>query len=140
MPEPFVVDANFVLNLLLPQPLQPSCQQLTLQWIQQGHPLAAPSLLAYETTSVLAKGVAFGQLTPAEANRALDQFHELPIELVEPTTTMRNNAFDWTLRLNRAATYDSFYLALAQTLRAQFWTADKILSRAVNQPWVRCVS
>ncbi len=48
-------------------------------------------------------------------------------------------AFDWTVRLNQAAAYDSFYLALAEALRCELWTADQHLYDAVGQPWVRWV-
>ena len=46
-------------------------------------------------------------------------------------------AFDWTVRLKRAAAYDSFYLALAETMECELWTAEKRLCNAVDQPWVR---
>ena len=50
-----------------------------------------------------------------------------------------NLAFDWTLRLNRAATYDSFYLVLADTLSPDLWTVDRYLHDAADLPWVRWV-
>jgi predicted nucleic acid-binding protein len=45
----------------------------------------------------------------------------------------------WTLRLNRAAAYDSFYLALAERLGCNLWTADRRLWQAVSAGWVRLV-
>jgi predicted nucleic acid-binding protein len=42
----------------------------------------------------------------------------------------------WTRRLNRAAAYDSFYLAVAESLGCELWTADQRLSKAVDLPWV----
>lgn len=48
-------------------------------------------------------------------------------------------AFDWTRRLNRIAAYDSFYLALAESLQCDLWTADRRLQGAVGQPWLHCV-
>ena len=44
------------------------------------------------------------------------------------------------MRLNRAAAYDSFYLALAETLGSELWTTDNHLYNAAAQPWVRLVS
>ena len=46
------------------------------------------------------------------------------------------SAFAWTRRLNRAAAYDSFYLALAEGLQCDLWTADRRLFNAVDLPWV----
>jgi predicted nucleic acid-binding protein len=59
------------------------------------------------------------------------------VRLVPPDAAQATLAYDWTLRLNRAAAYDSFYLALAETLGADLWTTDRRLSAAVGLPWVR---
>jgi predicted nucleic acid-binding protein len=48
-------------------------------------------------------------------------------------------AFDWTRRLRRAAAYDSYYLALADLLKCDLWTADQHLVDAAAVPWVRLV-
>ena len=48
-------------------------------------------------------------------------------------------AYDWTLRLRRAAAYDSFYLALAETLGVDLWTTDRRLRTAVDLPWVQAL-
>ena len=45
-----------------------------------------------------------------------------------------------TLPLERAAAYDSFYLALAEQLDADLWTTDLNLVRAVGKPWVKSAS
>lgn len=41
-------------------------------------------------------------------------------------------AFGWTLQLRRGSAYDSFYLALAQSLDCDLWTADKKLFNALK--------
>jgi hypothetical protein len=38
---------------------------------------------------------------------------------------------------DRAAAYDSSYLALAESLQCDLWTMDERLRNAVNLPWVR---
>jgi len=48
-----------------------------------------------------------------------------------------NRAYTWTRRLNRAVAYDSFYLALAERLDCDFWTADRRLVNAASQPWIK---
>jgi predicted nucleic acid-binding protein len=42
-------------------------------------------------------------------------------------------ALEWTLRLQRASAYDSFYLAIAESLQAPFWSADRRLVNAFQQ-------
>lgn len=134
-----VIDAGVVLKTLLPDPLRPACRKLLDTLAEQGSELVAPVLWAYETTSVLAKAVHFDQLEPAEARQALRQVEALGVRLVPPNTAQSRAAFDWTLKLHRAAAYDCYYLALAETLGCTLWTTDHRLARSVDLPWVRQV-
>jgi predicted nucleic acid-binding protein len=43
------------------------------------------------------------------------------------------SAFDWATRLHQKAAYDGFYLAAAEQLGAEFWTADKALANNAGQ-------
>jgi len=54
-------------------------------------------------------------------------------------STQLRLAFVWTRRLKRAVAYDSFYLALAESLGCDLWTADQRLHHAVDAPWVHLV-
>lgn len=38
------------------------------------------------------------------------------------------------------AACDCFYLALAETLGCELWTADETLRNAAGVPWVHCVT
>ena len=64
----------------------------------------------------------------------------LDLQLIHPDDTLVELAYDWTRRLNRTAAYDSFYLALTESLSAEFWTADKRLANVVNAPWVHHIA
>jgi predicted nucleic acid-binding protein len=46
-----------------------------------------------------------------------------------------------TVKLGLKAAYDAYYLALAESLKADFWTADQRLTNAVAEklPWVKCL-
>jgi len=136
MPKSLVVDANFAFRLLLPGPQQAVYRSLIAGWLRDGHDLYAPSLWLYEITSALGKAVRFGELAPEEGARLLALARTLAIHLVPPDDVQARSAYDWTLRLDRAAAYDSFYLALAQSLECDLWTADRRLHNAVGQPWV----
>lgn len=134
---PAVIDASVALRLVLPDPLREQCRSLIARLMSEGFELVAPALWAYETTSTLCKAVHLGQLTPDEGRRILDQLVELGVRLVVPDVRQNRQAFEWTLRLGRAAAYDSYYLALAKALGCDFWTADRRLFNAVDAPWVR---
>jgi predicted nucleic acid-binding protein len=99
--------------------------------------ICAPTLWQYEVASILTKAVHFRQMSEPSARQALQLSADLPIQLIQPDQELVTQAFDWTLRLKRAAAYDSFYLALARRLDCDLWTADRRLVNAVSEPWVR---
>ena len=137
MPSTLVVDAGITLKLVLPGPEQARLQALADEWRRGGATLVAPDLWLYEVASALAKAVHFEVLTEDEGRRALGLLHRLQVRLVPPDAAQATLAYDWTRRLHRAAAYDSFYLALAETLGADLWTTDRRLHAAVGLPWVR---
>lgn len=96
-----------------------------------GVQLAAPALWVYEITSTFAKAVHFGQITNEEGNTAIHQALSLGVQIIIPDETQSMLAYQWTLRLKRASAYDSFYLAIAEALEADFWTADQRLFRSL---------
>lgn len=136
MTECVVIDASFALNLILPGTRQAHFQTLIEQWEKDGMVLCAPALWLYEITSALSKAVHFGDLTPDEGKRVLALVQKLDIQLRPPDGVQADLAFDWTMRLHRGAAYDSFYLALAEMLECELWTADKRLHNAAAAPWV----
>jgi predicted nucleic acid-binding protein len=139
MPTPLVVDASLAFRLILPGPRQAEVHSRVGQWLADGYVLQAPTLWAYELASALCKTAHFGQISAEEAERALGLAIRLGVQLVAPHEELIRRAFEWTLRLERAAAYDSFYLALAEMLGCELWTADQGLQRAAGVDWVRSV-
>jgi predicted nucleic acid-binding protein len=137
MPESLVLDATCAVSLVVPGPNQPRTVALVDGWTRAGYGLYAPVLWMYEVTSAIAKAVRLGGLTVAEGERSLGQALNLGIQLVAADEEQVRAAYAWTVRLNRAAAYDSFYLALAESLGCELWTADQRLVNAVGLPWVR---
>jgi predicted nucleic acid-binding protein len=123
-----IIDASLVVKAILPNPEDTVCRAVLgrLQGIQ----LVVPALWVYEITSTFAKAVHFSQLTEEEGRAALNQAFALGVQIIFPDETQSLLAYQWTLKLNRAAAYDSFYLAIAETLEAEFWTADQRLFRS----------
>ena len=125
-----VIDASVAVKTILPNPIQTYCLAL-VQTFENVQP-AAPALWTYETTSAITRAVHFGEITEKEARQALEKLDSLGVQLFVADAEQNRAAFDWTLRLKRASAYDSYYLALAQTLECDFWTADKRLFNAVQ--------
>ncbi len=139
MTKSLIIDASFTFKLILPGLHQTRCKLLMTQWEEAGHTLYVPTLWLYEITSALSKTVHFGVLTSTEGHRALQLAQKLNLQSIHPDDNLTRSAFDWTLQLKRAAAYDSFYLALAETLPAEFWTADKRLYNAVDANWIHYI-
>lgn len=135
-----VIDASAAIKGILPNPLQAHCLML-VQTFADVQP-AAPALWAYETTSVIAKAVHFGEINEKEARQALEKLNSLGVRLFISDAEQNRAAFKWTLRLKRASAYDSYYLVLAQAMECHFWTADKRLFNALQDAhlsWVHWI-
>lgn len=138
MSKTLVIDASFTLKSVLPGPLHTRTKELLAGWGKSGDTIQVPALWHYETTSALCKGVHFKEITQEQAVTALGMIAEIEVDLIVPDAAQIQKAFEWTLRLRRAAAYDSFYLALAEATSAGLWTADERLYNATKAlaPWV----
>lgn len=139
-PRPVCVDASFSLKLVLPEPDSPKVRRLWERWVEEDRPIVAPWLWIYEVTSVLRNRVHRGLLTPSEGDAALQALQAQGVRLLHPTT-LQTTAWRLAERFHRPTAYDSFYLALAQELGCDLWTADKRLYHAVagTLPYVRWI-
>lgn len=131
------IDASLAFKIVVPNPDQGHLEQLVTHWVEEGVQLTAPTLWLYEMTSVFAKMAHFGHLSHARCQEGLKLALGLGIQLIAPTEEIASRAFAWTLILNRASAYDSFYLALAESQKCDLWTADRRLKNAVDESWVR---
>jgi predicted nucleic acid-binding protein len=75
------VDANVVLWSLVPSPLSDKVEKLLEEALANQVTIVAPTLLAYEVTSVLRRLVHLRALTPGEGEEAFETFSRIPIRL-----------------------------------------------------------
>jgi predicted nucleic acid-binding protein len=133
------VDANLVMRLVA-DPADESIQSLWEEWYSEQRQLAAPALLYYEVANALYRYQKLGYLSASSVQLAFRAALALPLELHgEPELHWR--ALDLADRLSLPAAYDAHYLALAEHLGGEFWTADGRLARTVQSslPWVHLV-
>lgn len=103
----------------------------------------APALWAYETTSSICKAVHFQMVTVDDAEQILVLLEDLGVQLIPPDEIYNQRVFNLTMQLKRTAAYDRYYLALAESLKCDLWTADKKFYQAAQNnglAWVRHVS
>jgi predicted nucleic acid-binding protein len=137
-----VIDANLALALTIPLPYSPQAVVKINHWQQTGTSLFVPTLWIYEVMSGMRKSVVAKVVSAEQAEQALDLIFALPIEPVPPMLQTCSNIFHWAIRLNHSQVYDATYLALAEQLDADFWTADKRLvnrAKQLNLSWVYLV-
>lgn len=131
------VDANLVIKLV-DQSASGDIEKLFEDWIQQDHTIVAPYLLRYEITNIIRQMQRHGQMTEQIANDAIRAMVLLPIFL-STDANLHLQAMIISNRFNLPASYDAHYIALADGLGCEFWTADRRLARAVQHElgWVR---
>jgi len=105
-------------------------------WLQSGSILTAPRLIRYELVNVINKSRRAKAISNATAIDMMDAMLNLPIALHD-SDSMHLRALVLASRFDLPATYDAHYLALAEELDCEFWTADKRLARATNGAFPR---
>lgn len=137
-----VVDAGILAAMVLPLPYSDAARSRMGNWADSGETVLAPFLLAYEVTSTFREAVAQKWLTTGSAADALDYVLSAGIRLVEPSSALNRRALEWSERLGQRATYDSAYVALAESERVELWTTDGRLAKAGQRlgiEWIRSV-
>lgn len=133
------VDANLVIRLVA-DPADEAVRDLWEQWDAEHRHIAAPTLLYYEVSNALYRYQRAGMMSPEAVRLALGAAFALPVRLYgdEP---LHRRALALAERFSLPVAYDAHYLALADWLGGEFWTADRKLVRAVGGelPWVRVV-
>ena len=132
------VDAGVLIKLVVAEEDSDRADALWEQWKEDGVKVVAPALLLFELTSVLRNKVHRGLLNLEEGGKAFDAVHQLPVQVLTPSNLHRR-AWELATRFNRPAAYDAHYLALAEMMNCEFWTADERLFNAVRDElsWVR---
>lgn len=140
MSSPVIVDANLAIHSVVRTPLSEAADRAWTALQENDASLLAPRLFSYEVTSVVHRYLHDGLLTGEEANLALETAFNLGVELVYEDLALCRAAFDWATRLQRKAAYDAFYVALAQQLAAELWTADlRLVNALASHPGPRAV-
>ena len=90
----------------------------------------APRLWLSETTSAIRFLLSQKEITSDEAEQALRTVHGLRVEIVNEDEELSLRALELAGKLGQSKAHDAFYLALAEKLVAEFWTADERLATA----------
>ena len=87
--------------------------------------------MPFEVSNVLHKKIVAGEIEIGDAENLMEDLLSRDITLYALTPRYLD-AFELASRFNQRTIYDSQYLALAQALGCEFWTADERFYRAVT--------
>ena len=124
------VDASLALKLVLAEQESELVATQWEKWQTEGQTVLSPWLFAFEIMAVLRKKVARGELTEKEGLEAWGILSDLGIEL-RHHPLMWERSWALAAQYRRPTTYDTAYLALAQLLDCDLWTADYRFIRAL---------
>jgi predicted nucleic acid-binding protein len=127
MAQRIVVDANLCIALIIPLPYSDAAAKQWLFWETNRAQIYAPLLWEYEIGSALRKSNSIGLINKKEAENSFQRLLVLGIERIVPDPELHRSALQWAERAKQAVAYDGQYLAVAEALQADFWTADKRL-------------
>ncbi|MCB9452774.1 MAG: type II toxin-antitoxin system VapC family toxin [Anaerolineaceae bacterium] len=133
-----VCDSGLMLATALPENMTPKARALLDAWSRTDIRLAAPKLYAYEIVAAIRKHVYRKSLTPEEGYQVRESLLSKTVELFMDDLLVKRG-YDLATHFNRPTAYDSQYLAIAERLECDFWTADERLFNAVHSElsWVK---
>lgn len=126
------VDANLVIRLIA-DPKDEAVRQMWEQWDAEHRQIATPTLLYYEVSNALYRYQRAGMISSSVVRMALKAALALPVRLYGDEELHRR-ALALAERFSLPAAYDAHYLALADWLGGEFWTADPRLFPAQQVP------
>ena len=135
-----VVDASLAFKWLVKEEHSDRAQALSRSWANDGIQASAPYLMPVEVANALHRRVARGELTVSDAVRLLEYLLASGIEL-RNEQDLHVRALRLANHLQQGAVYDAHYLALAEILGCEYWTADErfyraAMSSAQNVHWI----
>jgi predicted nucleic acid-binding protein len=134
------IDASFGLKLVLAEKDSERARSLWANWIQNDVQVFSCALVLYEGVAAIRGQVYRGLITSAEGDQAFRALQAQAVTLSSPPE-IYDRAWNLAKTLNQPKVYDSYYLALAELMSCEFWTADERLFNAVSKklPWVRWI-
>ena len=135
-----VIDAGFLLKILLPEEKSECAEELWKSWIKNSIKVVAPTLIIFEVSSVLRNKLYRGIIENGDAKELINQIKHLDLTLIY-TEDLLDLAWGIGTILKTSVLYDCFYIALSQFLDTTLWTTDRKLynSSKENFPFINVV-
>jgi predicted nucleic acid-binding protein len=125
-----VVDASIAVKWAVLEEGGSEARTLLYTWLSAGIQPVAPSWFTCEVANILHRKMLAGDLSFADALNAYDEVIAFVTILAENIADGRRG-MQIARETNQQQSYDAQYLALAERLRAEYWTDDGRFLRAV---------
>lgn len=134
------LDASFVVRYLSQNNEDSIYYQKLQEWQENNYSLIAPTLIMYEVANAFHRAVVAEQIIQTEAEDLLEEALALGIRFYGDQE-LHKDALKLANLFRLPATYDAHYLALANRLNVELWTADRRLFKAVSGSlsWVKLI-
>ena len=126
-----VVDASLAVKWLVEEDDSDKAHAVLQSWVARDVTRIAPHLMPFEVANALHRRVLRGELNVGDSTRMIARLLESRLELHHPPG-LHVRALQLASQLNQGAAYDAHYLALAETVGCELWTADERFYRAAS--------
>ena len=131
MSEFVVVDASVAFKWLVREEHTDKALAILRVWDSQDIRPSAPYLMPFEVANALHRRITQGELSVEAAADLIGSLLSSRLELHQPPNLHRR-ALELAGQLKQGAVYDAHYLALAESLDCELWTADQRFYRAAG--------
>ena len=126
-----VVDASLAVKWLIEEDDSDKAHAILQSWVAQGITRIAPYLMPFEVANVLHRRVMRGELNVGDGSRMIARLLDSHLELHQPPG-LHARALQIASELKQGAAYDAHYLALAESVGCDLWTADERFYRSTR--------
>ena len=133
-----VIDANIGISYVIPLPYSDLAEQRMRLWHTEQARIVVPSLWRYEVLSGFQKALFHKLLTFEQAVLALSDLKDMAFDEIGPDVQTDQQILRWAGQIGQMVIYDATYLALAELLDAEFWSADRrlvVAARKAGADW-----
>ena len=127
------MDASLVFKWFVVEDDSDQAVALLQRWAGSGARITAPHFLVAEVANALHQRVRQGHMTVEEAEARVEEMlsPRLGIDFYD-ASNLHPRAVQLANQLRQPAVYDSIYLALAESLGGELWTADRNFHRVAS--------
>ena len=129
---PVVIDTSVALKWVLSEMYGVQAETLRDDLLRRREDLIAPSLLLYEATNVLYQYAHRGVFSLSSAQRRISDIRR-PLNLQPVSASIARRAMAIADIASERYAYDVQFLALAEQLGCDLWTADEDFQKAMNR-------